>query len=98
MSVGFGSWLSKAVPYALGVSALERARSMLGTQPRGSVSDNDDDEVHTPKSFGEKYHCGHTKTYELLNEGMLKGKKNGSSTLITNAREWLRNLPDYEPT
>lgn len=59
--------------------------------------DNEEEEIHTLETFKKKYHCGHTKTYEELNAGRLKGKKNGASTLITNAREWYRNLPDYKP-
>ena len=59
---------------------------------------NNDEEVHTPKSFRKKYHCGNTKMYEEIDAGRLKAKKNGSSTLIINARTWFQNLPDYEPS
>lgn len=49
-----------------------------------------------PKKFQKKYHCGKTRMYEELKAGRLKAKKNGSSTLVTNAPEWLAALPDYE--
>lgn len=58
---------------------------------------NSDDGALTPKEFQTKYRCGKTRMYGEINAGRLKAKKNGSSTLITNAREWLANLPDYEP-
>lgn len=40
-----------------------------------------------------------TKIYEALNNGSLKGKKRGASTVIlpADAEAYLGGLPDYEP-
>ena len=62
----------------------------------GATVESTDEGPLTPKKFQEKYNCGKTRMYEELATGRLKGKKNGTSTLITNAPEWLANLPDYE--
>ena len=62
-----------------------------------SALDSEEEEIHTIESFKKKYRTGRTKTYELLNAGALRGKKNGKATLITNAPQWYRDLPDFKP-
>ena len=42
---------------------------------------------------------GRTKVYEAINDGSLKAKKRGKSTIILahDLASYLENLPDYEP-
>lgn len=46
--------------------------------------------------FCRLYGIGRSKTYQEINAGRLKAKKIGRKTLITNADEWLGNLPALE--
>lgn len=44
--------------------------------------------------FCQRYDIARSRAYEELKAGRLKAKKVGRRTLIVNADEWLRNLPD----
>ena len=50
------------------------------------------------KEFAETYGVGRTRIYELLNGGLIEGRKFGGRTLITteSAEAWAVSLPKFE--
>ena len=51
------------------------------------------------REFEDAFGVGHTKTYELINDGEVEAVKVGSGTGITgeSAFAWLNRLPRVEP-
>ena len=61
--------------------------------------DSESCELMTAGEFRWRYGVGVTRFYELLNSGALPARKSGTRTMIakSDADEWVKSLPVYEP-